>query len=308
MTVIPSNLAHSSRGASNILDSNILSGCVQQGQYDPLVDYFPDKSAYHGDLFNITYFNNYKIVNVTSSKYKFSESYLLYQCGTPIPATYSLLKTFAVPVTTIGCDSSTDITFLELLGNRLAVKYLSGPSYFTSPCIQYLVANQSITAVSYNSTIAALQLNNTDVYFADAYNWASGKPLFPWVAADSEDDPSPLKRAEWIEFFGTFFNQEKAATMIYQNISARYMCHSNNAKIFPRKPVVAFAVIYGPPYTEYEISLSPYKLQLISDAGGVPLMPSGGSYYANGEAQQYTSVQDLLSALADVVRPFFLEC
>jgi hypothetical protein len=60
---------------------NVVVGCV--GNYSAAVDYFPDKvRADVARDFSVTYYPSYKIVNNSF----IGEAYLLYQCGTPIPA------------------------------------------------------------------------------------------------------------------------------------------------------------------------------------------------------------------------------
>jgi hypothetical protein len=62
----------------------------------------------------------------------------------------------------------------QLLGRRTAIKLLSFPSFFVSPCIQRMVSAGNITAISGNATEAAAQLAAVDVFFTDAYQSPAG--------------------------------------------------------------------------------------------------------------------------------------
>jgi len=130
-----------------------------------------------------------------------------------------------VPVHNVSVESTTAVTFLEvraaqdyqslnptthayrqhpgygspyqLLGRRTNIRLVSYPSFFTSPCIQLMLADGTIGAISTNATEAAAQLEGMDVYFAEV---SSPPKERNFVAFSSAFDPGPLEvphRRSW---------------------------------------------------------------------------------------------------------------
>jgi len=123
-----------------------------------------------------------------------------------------------VPVHNVSVESTTAVTFLEvcaaqdyqsphpathaccqhpavgppyqLLGRRTNIRLVSYPSFFTSPCIQLMLSDGSIGAISTNATEAAAQLEGMDVYFAEV---SSPPEERNFVAFSSAFDPGPLE-------------------------------------------------------------------------------------------------------------------
>jgi hypothetical protein len=120
-----------------------LQGCAND--FDPKLDYFPDKiQSDIAQHFEVEYFKSFKVVhNIVHS-----ETYVLYQCGTPKPGTDDRVplpealpddvKFFEIPLRSgVALPDTTVITFIELLGVRNSVSFIS--SYYTSPCFKKLV-------------------------------------------------------------------------------------------------------------------------------------------------------------------------
>ncbi|KAF9139412.1 hypothetical protein BG015_002048, partial [Linnemannia schmuckeri] len=80
-------------------------------------------------------------------------------------------------------------------------------------------------------------------------------------------------RAEWLEFYSTFFNAEKAAQTITASINNNYNCYKSAATTkTTTKPIIAWAS-YDAPSTynnntpSWLLSSAPYKRILSNDAG-----------------------------------------
>eukprot|EP00957_Ditylum_brightwellii_P025882 1958373-Ditylum_brightwellii.AAC.1 len=139
----PSNLSFAD---AETIKTN-LQRCLEDGEFDPNVDYFPDKFVPHEttDLFTITYHNTYKIIH---NKYiNHNKTYLLYQCGTEPPAEELDGRhqvVLSVPHTGgIGVTETPQITPLEMLGKRSEIKgYWGDPKFISSPCLDYIIAEK----------------------------------------------------------------------------------------------------------------------------------------------------------------------
>uniref|UniRef100_A0A453J6N9 Uncharacterized protein n=1 Tax=Aegilops tauschii subsp. strangulata TaxID=200361 RepID=A0A453J6N9_AEGTS len=81
----------------------------------------------------------------------------------------------------------------------------------------------------------------------------------------SEED-TPLQRAEWIKYLGTFTNSEDRANAVYDAIKTNYLCLSKAAAALSTrfKPVVAWVEFTEGVWTFVRES---YKLQYVKDAG-----------------------------------------
>lgn len=222
--------------------------------------------------FDVEYYNQYKVVtnNIVN------ETYVLYQCGAQLPTTSQFpkgTKFFEIPLTKVSAPETVPYAFIELLGLDDRVDDVS--QFVTSPC------GQKILACNHTSP-DAMKLGNATylketlgpqidgILTSSPYN---DSRTFAFSAAQ---DPGVVNRAEWIKFLGLFFNREKYASDVFDGIAKEYndtkttaAADSANAG---KMPVVAVASHYKYDKDEsYQLDWAPYKLNLIQDAGGVPL-------------------------------------
>ncbi|MDJ0755997.1 MAG: hypothetical protein QNJ45_20890 [Ardenticatenaceae bacterium] len=105
-----------------------LQECVES--YDSTIDYFPNKvNADYAEDWHVTYFNHYKVVTVGpvgDAAAGDTETYVLVQCGTPVPElTGDLADAYAIeiPIKTLFETSGggSVVTGLEVLGEADAL-------------------------------------------------------------------------------------------------------------------------------------------------------------------------------------------
>lgn len=207
-----------------------------------------------------------------------NETYVLYQCGTPAPAgdapgVVPDAKLFQIPLTSLSVPETVPYAYIELLGLDDRVHDVS--SFVVSPCGQKVLACAggvaSPDAFSYWSNMTALE----EAVFP-AVDGIIANQSFPEhpraFAFSSASDPGVLNRVEWIKFLGLFFNRERAATQIFDELSQQY----NATREAERRkadagasPVVAFPAHFAFDGDEnYQLSFADYKAQLVGDAGG----------------------------------------
>jgi iron complex transport system substrate-binding protein len=89
-------------------EAAVVGACVTD--YDPAVDYFPDKVIVeYAQGFTVEYHNNYKLVTVVQP-WQGAEApiqYLLVQCGTPAPEDVEAAAVIEVPVQKVVTMSTT---------------------------------------------------------------------------------------------------------------------------------------------------------------------------------------------------------
>ena len=278
--------------------------CVAQGGYSPATDYFPIKVPSHSPEWSIAYFPSYKFIvnNLTATP----ETYLLYQCGTPLPAPSSTpgfnassmlaldpsllplysaasTKAFATPVKRVAIDDSlgsVGVTYLELLGVRGSLAYVDA-SYVSSPCVDYLATLEVIaplpaTLPSYSQADLILEGNAASAY-------PTGVSIAATAAIDDLEG-----YASWLLLLSTLFNKEATGLLLYQqqvaNIAAVKAAATSTAGAAGRR--VAWVSYYGGSWT---VEDSTFRRALVADAGGV--------YVAGGT---YTSAAAFKAALVNV--------
>ncbi|CAG8578465.1 8636_t:CDS:2 [Paraglomus brasilianum] len=261
--------------------------------FDPNTDYFPVKATVEtATLFSIQYFKFYKLV---TNKFT-NETFALYQCGTQVPPATAIpagTKVFEVPVKKMAVLGTSSVAYLDMLGLRSKISIIDSSDFISSPCVQLLRDNGSITALSPVAANAATQLSTVSLVIgastADTTKQTS-------VSTSAEQDPGSLNRAEWINFYSTFFNVEDRAIGIFKGIVSNYACFRQLAVVDTTKPVLAW-VVYDAPSdfnnntASWSIADAQYKKQLTEAAGAV---------YFNTSQLKYTTSSDFLTAIASV--------
>ncbi|KAF9296235.1 hypothetical protein BGZ88_000354 [Linnemannia elongata] len=248
------------------------STCVTT--YDPTKDYFPDKSQVDGGaLFSITYNLNYKVLKNTS----LNTTYILTQCGTPAPNATVIPRTnttifIQIPVTNLASLATTAVSYIEMLGKQAAIKAVDTEGLVSSPCVQAGLEKGTIVGLEdSNNTLRVEQMKKVDVVFS-SFGVDPGTENKTVLTSEVED-PSPLNRAEWLEFYSTFFNAEKVAQTLTASINNNYNCLKSAATTkTTTKPIIAWSLYDAPSSynnntASWLLSSAPYKRILSTDAG-----------------------------------------
>jgi hypothetical protein len=246
--------------------------------------------------FTVKYYDTYKVV----TNERANETYALYQCGTTPPAESDLppgAKVLEIPLSSVAVDDTTALGFLRYLGVEDRVAY--GSSWAVAPCMQRLAAPASDggcgaeAADSGNATAVKAQAPRVDATFgfaADANNSES-------VAFTATRDPGAVRRAEWIKFVAPFFNKEVEANRLFKGVSDAYdatkaaaaeQLAASSASGSAARPKVAWlsksnvtkAWGYEFDGPAYGVFFTPYKAQLLADAGAQNVAASNASVIA----------------------------
>uniref|UniRef100_A0A1D1ZK86 Uncharacterized protein MJ0642 n=1 Tax=Anthurium amnicola TaxID=1678845 RepID=A0A1D1ZK86_9ARAE len=213
--------------------------------------------------FRIYYGQSFKVIKNSID----GKSYLLMQSNSRMASKTKYctgrIKSFVVPLSNYSLDTSTPglpVSFFELLGLLEGLKGITSDSV-TSECALRCLSSGSTAMVNKTDTQQLKQFTAhfvSNVDGAQACNYAAFMPV---------EEITPLQRAEWIKYLGTFANAELRANAVYDAVKSNYLCLAKMAaKQTARfKPVVAW-VEYNQGI--WSFAQESYKQQLVSDAGG----------------------------------------
>ncbi|KAF8978509.1 hypothetical protein BGZ52_005957 [Haplosporangium bisporale] len=273
------------------------SDCPQT--YDPTHDYFSYSKVTvdNAALFKVDYKLNYKVVTNTANGG--NKEYVLYQCGTPMPdrALFRNTTVFVeIPVKNAATIATTPLAFIELLGRRSALRAVDTENLITSPCVQYDLEQKKIVPLEdKNLTLRAEQFRAADVIFS-TFGSEPGTEN-KTVVTSEVSDPGPLNRAEWLEFYSTFFNLEGPAQELTASINNNYNCFKAAAATAATKPVIAWTSYAAPSQfnnntASWSFSGADYKRILSTDAGA--------SFFNGTTSSIFTSAAEFAAALTTV--------
>eukprot|EP01082_Thalassiosira_pseudonana_P005650 g5314.t1 g5314 contig2:237510-239363(-) len=218
------------------------------------VDLFPEKvSSDQSVYWEIDYRSTYKILKNTQDTV--NTTYLLYQCGLPepTPETHPELEgitfdsVFSVPHTGgLLVTATTQIPNIEILNRRSqVVAFAVSENLVSSPCL----SQQIIPAGKEDGSITFLPLYNDTViedYVTEHPDtlvlggaWDTdlkmkNKVIISDVGESPEealDQNRDVNEAifEWLEVYGSLFNEEGLAGGVVSDTKGRYNCHTDNA-------------------------------------------------------------------------------
>ncbi|NJP05476.1 MAG: ABC transporter substrate-binding protein [Chloroflexaceae bacterium] len=249
--------------------------CVEQ--YDPTVDYFPDKAQLaYAEGWTIDYFNHYKVITVLTPWQESDQTfeYLLVQCGTPTPDGFEHVQTIEVPAESIITMSTTYLPHLDELNLLDRLVGLDNIQFVNNPAVVTMHEEDALTEVGSGAEVNVEQVLTLAPSLVMAYG--SGNPqtdVHPQllaagvpVAINAEyTEPTPLGRAEWLKFTAAFFNREALAESAFHDMSTTYEeLVSRVSEVNERPSVLVNAPFEG---TWYMSGGQSYIANLLKDAG-----------------------------------------
>lgn len=263
---------------TTMLEANLTGSCVADGEFDPNLDYFPDKvEVEFTEGFAIEYFNNYKLVTLLRPWSGAAETnavqYVLVQCGTPAPDDYEDATVVEVPVETFATMSTTYLPYVEIYG---LIDHLTGvdlTSTVSTPSIREKVAAGGLVAIAPNFELdreAVLELG-PDMIMTYGFGFDTDGYLLleedgHTVVLNGEfADVSPLARAEWGKYLALFFNKEAEAEAAFDDVVADYAALTDLVANGEDRPTVFVNAPFDD--TWFMAGGSSYIAQFISDAG-----------------------------------------
>lgn len=261
--------------------TNLTKECV--AEYDPTVDYFPNKTEVtDAENFTVEYFNNYKVVTVTDAFDSATPfEYVLVQCGTPAPDAAEFAEDaqfIEVPAGDIIALSTTQLPHLQALGLLDHLIGLDSFLYVNTPEVRNAIEEGSLIEVGSGSAINVEMVLEADPDVVMTFGFDPAFDAHPiliesgiFTALNAEwREATPLGRAEWIKYTALFYNEEAAAESVYNDITTAYEEARTLASSIPEedRPVVLWNT-YSTFSEAWSIpGVETYVGALIQDAGG----------------------------------------
>ncbi|NJL57314.1 ABC transporter substrate-binding protein [bacterium] len=265
-----------------VLDANLMDECVTD--YDPEVDYFPEKvEVTDAENFSVEYFNHYKVVTVTDA-FDAAEpfTYVLMQCGTPAPEADDFpddTQFIEVPAGDIIAMSTTQLPHLTELGLVDNLVGLDSFLFVNTPEVRELIDAGELVEIGSGAEVNVEVVLDVEPDIVMTFGFDPSTDAHPvlieagiFTALNAEwRQPTPLARAEWIKYTALFYNAEAEAEVVYSEIVTAYEAARELAASIPEeeRPTVlwnrfsSFTEAWSIPGAET------YVGALIADAGGV---------------------------------------
>ncbi|MCX7753662.1 MAG: ABC transporter substrate-binding protein [Anaerolineales bacterium] len=276
---------------------NLTDGCIAEGQFDPGIDYFPQKAQieYAAGL-TIEYHNSYKVITVKTPWPGASESmaYALVQCGAPRPEGFLEEQIIEVPAKTIITMSTTYLPALDELGLLDRLVGVDDTTYVNNPTVLKMAEDGKLASIGYGSGVNVEKVLELSPSLVMTYG--SGAPEYDAhpvllqagqkVVVNAEwMDTTPLGRAEWLKFIAVFFNKEAKAEALFDQIEQDYQKLVALTASVSQKPTVFTGSAYQG--TWYMPGGQSFAAAFLRDAGANYLWrddPSTGSLPLSFEA------------------------
>lgn len=262
-------------GASALWAQTNPQDCLTE--YDPSVDYFPDKVTVDQAVgFTVEYGQSYKLVEV-SQPWAGADpvTYLLVQCGAPVPDDVTADAVIEVPVTSAISMSTTYLPHFVELGQLDKLVGTDEFDFIYSPEVRARIDAGDISEVGGGSFVDIEKVLDIDPDVVFTYGIGSADydahPALiaagiPTVLNADYMETTPLGRAEWVKFTSLFFNAEAEANELFGGIETAYSDLTELAASAEAHPSVLVNAMYGD--TWYVSGGNSYQARLIVDAGG----------------------------------------
>lgn len=215
------------------------------------------------------------VFNPWENARNFTYSYYLVPKGIAIPDSLSGKQIIRTPVEKVVVLSTTHIGFIEKLGFESSIIGVSGKDFVTNPIVRQGIEQGKVHDVGYDQNLNYELLLQMKPDLVMAYGIGSDvaahlskmKDLNIPVVINAEYlEETPLGRAEWLVFTGSFYNQTEQAQQIFHKIVLEYDSLKNVVSGISHQPIV----LTGLPYKDnwWVPGGKSYMANLIADAGG----------------------------------------
>jgi iron complex transport system substrate-binding protein len=254
--------------------------------------------------FDIEYLDSAKVIRVFSpekGKEKVVSQYLLLPPGVSVPKGYEDSYVVRIPVKSVIALTSIYTGFLDKLGLTDKIIAVDNFQYVYSPKLRAMIDAKKVAEAgdAFNVNVEkifslkpdlVLTYGNGDVK-ADANNKLLENGIH-FASTTLHLENSPLARAEWIKFIAAFFDSEKKANEIFDNLQKEYNKLTLLTKDLKERPSVFTEALLGGMW--YEPGGESYLAKLLKDAGANYIWkgdPSSGSLTLSFE-QVYEKAHD----------------
>lgn len=200
-------------------------------------------------------------------------NYLLIPQGEPIPSLDDKTEVIRTPIKKIVCTSTTHIPLLDYLNETDALIGFPTTDYISSEAMRKRIDAGLITDLGIDKGMNVELLFSLSPQLVMSYTMTSDlgqlkkiKELgIPVVVNSDFLESHPLGRAEWIKFMALFFNKEKEADSVFNEIEKEYLAVQQLVAETSERPTVMSGIVYGDAW--FMPAGKNYAAHLLKDAG-----------------------------------------
>ena len=215
------------------------------------------------------------VFNPWENARNFTYSYYLIPKSIAIPDSLAGKQIIRTPVDKVVVLSTTHIGFIEKLGFESSIVGVSGKDFVTNPVVRKGIEQGLVHDVGYDQNLNYELLLQMKPDLVMAYGIGSDvaahlskmKDLKIPVVINAEYlEETPLGRAEWLVFTGSFYNQTEHAQQVFNKIVMEYDSLKKIVSGTTHKPII----LTGLPYKDnwWVPGGKSYMANMIADAGG----------------------------------------
>ena len=215
------------------------------------------------------------VFNPWENARNFTYSYYLIPKSIAIPDSLAGREIIRTPVEKVVLLSTTHIGFIEKLGFESSIIGVSGKDFVTNPVVRKGIEQGLVHDVGYDQNLNYELLLQMKPDLVMAYGIGSDvashlskmKDLNIPVVINAEYlEETPLGRAEWLIFTGSFYHQTEHSQMVFNKIVMEYDSLKNLVPSTSHKPLI----LTGLPYKDnwWVPGGKSYMANMIADAGG----------------------------------------
>lgn len=229
----------------------------------------------YAEGFSVRNEGNVKFVTITNPYPGATSSYqyLLVPVGESIPTHDDRTEVIRIPIKKIVCTSTTHIPLLDYLNETDALIGFPTTDYISSVPMRKRVDAGLITDLGIDKGMNVELLYSLSPELVMSYTMTSDlgqlkkvKELEIPVVVNAEFlEKHPLGRAEWIKFMALFFNKEKEADSVFNEIEKEYLIANALVKDIGKRPTVMSGIVYGDVW--FMPAGKNYAAHLLKDAG-----------------------------------------
>ena len=197
--------------------------------------------------------------------------YVLVSRNVPLPKDLPDGLIIRTPVQTVGCTTSVDACMVARLGELATVNAVAEREYMHQPFIDAQFKKGKVTEIgtSMNVIVEKLMQANPSILFVSPFKdnkyghlKQTGVPL---IQISNYLENHPLGRAEWILFYGAFFEKDLQARKIFDSISSHYEQLATLTRNLKPRPTIFSGKLFGNLW--YMAGGKSYPARFFKDAG-----------------------------------------
>ena len=216
-----------------------------------------------------------EVFNPWENARNFTYTYYLVPKSMDIPDSLEGRQIIRTPVEKVVVLSTTHIGFIEKLGFESSIIGVSGKDFVTNPLVRQGIEQGQVMDVGYDQNLNYERLLQMKPDLVMAYGIGSDvaahlskmKDLGIPVVINAEYlEETPLGRAEWLVFTGSFYNEYDHAQAVFNKVVMQY----DSLKKMVSKTSHQPRILTGLPYKDnwWVPGGKSYMANMIADAGG----------------------------------------